>query len=116
LADRAVEASQHQPGCLAHALHLLGDISSHPNGTLRAATRTTRKRWHWLRRGACVHSLPIAISGAADSTHARARASWLGTTLLWRRRCTARWTCRLVRARGVRATRGPIYPIVPPSR
>jgi tetratricopeptide (TPR) repeat protein len=32
LADRAVESSLSQPGFAAHALHLLGDIASHPDG------------------------------------------------------------------------------------
>jgi class 3 adenylate cyclase/tetratricopeptide (TPR) repeat protein len=31
LADRSVESSQHQPGFAAHALHLLGDIATHPD-------------------------------------------------------------------------------------
>jgi tetratricopeptide (TPR) repeat protein len=31
LADRAVESSRHQPGFSAHALHLLGDIATHPD-------------------------------------------------------------------------------------
>jgi tetratricopeptide (TPR) repeat protein len=30
-AERAVESSSHQPGFAAHALHLLGDISTHPD-------------------------------------------------------------------------------------
>jgi hypothetical protein len=29
--DRAVECSPRQPGFLAHAVHLLGDISTHPD-------------------------------------------------------------------------------------
>jgi tetratricopeptide (TPR) repeat protein len=32
LADRAVKSSTSQPGFAAHALHLLGDIASHPDG------------------------------------------------------------------------------------
>ena len=32
LADRAIESSFSQPGFAAHALHLLGDIASHPDG------------------------------------------------------------------------------------
>jgi tetratricopeptide (TPR) repeat protein len=31
LGDRAVESSPHQPGDAAHALHLLGDIATHPD-------------------------------------------------------------------------------------
>jgi tetratricopeptide (TPR) repeat protein len=31
LADRAVKANQSQPGFAAHALHLLGDIATHPD-------------------------------------------------------------------------------------
>ena len=31
LADRAVESSPRQPGFMAHALHLLGDIATHPD-------------------------------------------------------------------------------------
>jgi tetratricopeptide (TPR) repeat protein len=31
LADRAVESSSHHPGFAAHALHLLGDIATHPD-------------------------------------------------------------------------------------
>jgi class 3 adenylate cyclase/tetratricopeptide (TPR) repeat protein len=31
LADHALEASPHQPGFAAHALHLLGDIATHPD-------------------------------------------------------------------------------------
>ena len=31
LGDRAVEANQSQPGFAAHALHLLGDIATHPD-------------------------------------------------------------------------------------
>jgi len=31
LGDRAVESSRHQPGLAAHALHLLGDIATHPD-------------------------------------------------------------------------------------
>ena len=31
LGDRAVESSQRQPGFAAHALHLLGDIATHPD-------------------------------------------------------------------------------------
>jgi predicted protein tyrosine phosphatase len=31
LGDRAVESSPHQPAFMAHALHLLGDIASHPD-------------------------------------------------------------------------------------
>jgi tetratricopeptide (TPR) repeat protein len=31
LGDRAVESSRRQPGLTAHALHLLGDISTHPD-------------------------------------------------------------------------------------
>jgi hypothetical protein len=31
LGDRAVEYSPSQPGFAAHALHLLGDIATHPN-------------------------------------------------------------------------------------
>jgi tetratricopeptide (TPR) repeat protein len=30
LGDRAIDASPHQPGFAAHALHLLGDIATHP--------------------------------------------------------------------------------------
>jgi tetratricopeptide (TPR) repeat protein len=30
LGERAVQLSQHQPGFVAHALHLLGDIATHP--------------------------------------------------------------------------------------
>jgi DNA-binding SARP family transcriptional activator len=30
-AERAVESSPHQPGFVAHALHLLGDIATHPD-------------------------------------------------------------------------------------
>jgi class 3 adenylate cyclase/DNA-binding winged helix-turn-helix (wHTH) protein/tetratricopeptide (TPR) repeat protein len=33
LADRAVESSSSQPGFAAHALNLLGDIASHPEGS-----------------------------------------------------------------------------------
>jgi hypothetical protein len=32
LGDRSVEASQRQPGFAAHALRLLGDIATHPDG------------------------------------------------------------------------------------
>jgi class 3 adenylate cyclase/tetratricopeptide (TPR) repeat protein len=32
LGDRAVESAQRQPGFAAHALHLLGDITTHPDG------------------------------------------------------------------------------------
>jgi hypothetical protein len=32
-ADRAVETSSSQPGFAAYALHLLGDIASHPDGS-----------------------------------------------------------------------------------
>jgi len=32
LADRAVASSLSQPGFAAHALHLLGDIATHPDG------------------------------------------------------------------------------------
>ena len=31
LGDRAVEASPRQPGYAAHALHLLGDVATHPD-------------------------------------------------------------------------------------
>jgi tetratricopeptide (TPR) repeat protein len=31
LGDRAVESSPHHPGFAAHALHLLGDIATHPD-------------------------------------------------------------------------------------
>ena len=31
LGDRALESSPHQPGFAAHALHLLGDIATHPD-------------------------------------------------------------------------------------
>ena len=31
LGHRAAEVSRHQPGCAAYALHLLGDIASHPD-------------------------------------------------------------------------------------
>jgi tetratricopeptide (TPR) repeat protein len=31
LSERAVESSQHHPGFAAHALHLLGDIATHPD-------------------------------------------------------------------------------------
>jgi tetratricopeptide (TPR) repeat protein len=31
LAERSLESSQHQPGFAAHALHLLGDVATHPD-------------------------------------------------------------------------------------
>jgi len=37
LGERAVEYSPRQPGCAAHALHLLGDIATHPDRSAAAS-------------------------------------------------------------------------------
>jgi hypothetical protein len=76
LADRALEASLAQPGYAAQALHLLGDIATHPEqfdaapGEVhyRAALALAKPR-------GCARSSPTAISAWPGSTSARASCS-----------------------------------------
>ena len=66
LGDRAVEYSPSHPGSAAHALHLLGDIATHPDRfDAERGEAHYRKRWRWPSRAACGPSSPTATSGSA---------------------------------------------------
>jgi len=81
LGDRAVESSAGHHGFTAHALHLLGDIATHPTGSMpRAVKPITARRWCWPSRAACDRSSPTATSASANSTGARVSMTRLAST------------------------------------
>ena len=92
LGNRVVESFVSQPGFVAGALHLLGDIATHPDGSMPSAGKpTTVRRWPSLSPAACAPSSPTATSASASSTDARANESRRTSISTPRRRCTARW-------------------------
>jgi hypothetical protein len=94
LGNRAVEANQFQPGFAAHALHLLGDIATHPDQfDADVGELITARRCPSPSHAACAHSSPTATSVAARSIDALASGMRRMGTSPPRRRCTARWTC-----------------------
>ena len=66
LADRAVESSPCHPGFRAYALHLLGDIATHPDRfDAGNAEATTARRWRSpraARDGTARRALPLRVS------------------------------------------------------
>ena len=93
-ADRSVESSQRQPGFAAHALHLLGDLASHPD-QFDAESGAAHYRAGAGARPIARHAparrpLPSRPEQAL-SPHRQARAGPRESRPP-RRRCTARWT------------------------
>jgi hypothetical protein len=94
LSDRVVESVPHQPGYAALALHLLGDIATHPD-------RFDAERGEARYREALAIAEPRRMRplvahchlGWLSSTGAMASGSGRRDTVPSRRRCTARWLC-----------------------
>ena len=76
LGDRAVEYSPSHPGFAAHALHLLGDIATHPDRfDAESGEAHYRKALALAEPRGMRPSSPTATSASASSTGARASAS-----------------------------------------
>jgi len=66
-ADRAVESSSSQPGFAAYALHLIGDIATHPDQSDPKSGETYyRQALRWPSRAAC-DPLSLTVTRASES-------------------------------------------------
>ena len=107
LGEVAVESARRQPPYTAHALHLLGDVATHPDRFDRGAARiTTSRHLPSPSRAACARASPTATSASASSTRGRLNASARRNTCHPSSRCSASWTCR--RARRAACGRGAV--------
>ncbi len=95
LGTRALEASPHQAGFAAHALHLLGEVATHPDRFDAERGETIfAGRWYSPKRAACVRWSPTARSASASFTGVAAPTRTRRSISPARPHCTARWTCR----------------------